>query len=199
VKFYNLKANYLDLNYLDLNYLDSNYSDENITIINMTNNSIPEKIEIKPIGVIHTPYKEAKDIPIQGIFKSEVAGWIELEEKYSPGLKDLDGFSHAILIYYFHRSVEEHLEGKPFLEDVAHGIFAIRSPHRPNHLGLSIVKIEKIVDNKLYFTELDMLDGTPLLDIKPYSRYFDYREDAVSGWMEKHFKNGAIPERTILP
>ncbi|HEX9970984.1 MAG TPA: tRNA (N6-threonylcarbamoyladenosine(37)-N6)-methyltransferase TrmO [bacterium] len=164
----------------------------------MINNSIPAKIELQPIGVIHTIYKEAKDIPIQGIFKSEVEGWIELDKKYSPGLKDLDGFSHAILIYYFHRSTEEHLQGKPFLEDVTHGIFAIRSPHRPNHLGLSIVKIKRIESNRIYFTEVDTLDGTPLLDIKPYSKYFDCRNDVISGWMEKHFQDGAIPERTIL-
>ncbi len=156
------------------------------------------KIELNTIGVIHTPYNEPKDIPIQGIFKTNAEGWIELKEKYQPGLKDLDGFSHAILIYYFHRSVEEHLEGKPYLEDDYHGIFAIRSPHRPNHLGLSIVKIKRIESNRVYFTEVDTLDGTPLLDIKPYSKYFDYRENVVSGWMEKHFTDGVIPERTIL-
>ena len=155
-------------------------------------------ITLKPIGVIHTPYHEARDIPIQGIFKSEVEGWIELDEKYQAGLKDLDGFSHAILLYYFHRSSEENLAGKPFLEDETHGIFAIRSPHRPNHLGISVVKIKRIEENKLFFTEVDILDGTPLLDIKPYSRYFDCRDDVVSGWMDKHFENGVIPERTIL-
>lgn len=155
-------------------------------------------IALKPIGIIHTPYHEPKDIPIQGIFKSDVQGWIELEEQYQPGLKDLDGFSHAILIYYFHRSTEEYLQEKPYLEDETHGIFAIRSPHRPNHLGLSIVKLQRIDDNKIFFTEVDMLDGTPLLDIKPYSKYFDCREQVVSGWMEKHFQNGNIPARTIL-
>ncbi len=155
-------------------------------------------IVLNPMGIIHTPYDEPKEIPIQGIFKSDVEGWVELEEKYQPGLKDLEGFSHAILIYYFHRSNEERLEGRPFLEDEIHGIFAIRSPHRPNHLGLSIVKINKIVDNRLYFSEVDMLDGTPLLDIKPYFKYFDCRENVISGWMEKHFQNGAIPERAIL-
>jgi len=184
---------YLDNNLL-LQYSNSKQAKKFRMIIMLK----PTKIEIKPIGIIHTPYRESKDIPIQGIFKTDVEGWAELEEKYIPGLKDLDGFSHAIFIYYFHRSGEEHLEGKPYLEDQHHGIFAIRSPHRPNHLGLSIVKIKKIVDNKLYFSEVDMLDGTPLLDIKPYSKYFDFRENVVSGWMEKHFEDGAIPERTIL-
>lgn len=156
------------------------------------------KIECSPIGIIHTPYDEAKNIPIQGTFKDNVEGYVELQEKYTPGLKDLDGFSHAILIYYFHKSVRESLEGKPYLEDETHGIFAIRSPHRPNFLGLSIVKIKEIKGNKLYFTEVDMLDGTPVLDIKPYIKYFDCRENVVSGWLDKHFVDGEIPEKTII-
>ena len=156
------------------------------------------KIDLTPIGIIHTPYKEAKNIPIQGNFMREVEGWVELKKEYTHGLKDLDGFSHAIFLYYFHFSNKEHLEGKPYLEDKKHGIFAIRSPNRPNHLGLSIVKIKEISGNRLYFTEVDMLDGTPLLDIKPYIKYYDCREDVVSGWLDKHFKNGKIPEKTIL-
>jgi len=158
----------------------------------------PIKIELKSIGIIHTPYNESKDIPIQGIFKADVEGCVELDEQYTPGLKDLNGFSHAIFIYYFNRSIQEHLGGKPFLENENQGIFAIRSPNRPNHLGLSIVKIDKIVNNKLYFSEVDMLDGTPLLDIKPYIKYYDCRENVISGWLEKHFSNGKIPEKTIL-
>lgn len=157
-----------------------------------------QKIELKPIGIIHTPYYKSKDIPIQGTFKPEGEGYIDLEEQYTSGLQDLDGFSHLILIYYFHQSQKEHLEGKPYLEDETHGIFAIRSPHRPNHLGMSIVKIKEIKSNKIYFTEADMLDETPLLDIKPYIKYFDCREDVISGWVDKHFENGKIPDRTIL-
>lgn len=157
-----------------------------------------QKIELKPIGIIHTLYHGSKDIPIQGKFKPEGDGYINLEAQYTRGLQDLDGFSHAILIYYFHQSKKENLEGKPYLEDETHGIFAIRSPHRPNHLGMSIVKIKEIKSNKIYFTEADMLDGTPLLDIKPYIKYFDCREDVISGWVDKHFENGKIPDRTIL-
>ncbi len=164
----------------------------------MINSQKLTPIELNPIGIIHTPYHKPKDIPIQGIFKSDVEGWVELGEKYQPGLKDLDGFSHAILIYYFHRSTKENLEGKPFLEDETHGIFAIRSPHRPNHLGLSVVKINKIINNRLYFSEVDMFDGTPLLDIKPYSKYFDCRDNVVSGWMEKHFHDDVISAKVIL-
>ena len=155
-------------------------------------------ITLHPIGVIHSPYKESKDIPIQGRFKDDVEAWIELNNEYVKGLKDLDKFSHAILLFYFHKSEKETIEGKPFLEDDKHGIFAIRSPHRPNHIGFSVVKIKNIKDNKIFFTEVDMIDGTPLLDIKPYVKYFDSREDVISGWLDKHFKNGRIPDRTIV-
>jgi len=157
-----------------------------------------DKIEIEPIGIIHTPYREPKDMPIQGRFKDDVEGRIDLEERYAPGLKDLDGFSHLILIYYFHRSDREELTGRPYLEDQTHGIFAIRGPHRPNHLGLSIVKLQRIEGNRVYFTEVDMLDGTPLLDIKPFVEHFDRREDVKSGWLDDHFSDGGIPDRAIL-
>ncbi len=157
-----------------------------------------DKIELTPIGIIRSPYEEDKNMPVQGRFKDDVEGWIELKEEYVPGLRDLDGFSHAILIYYFHRSDAEYLEARPFLEQQTHGIFAIRSPHRPNHLGFSIVKIQRIEGNRLYFTEVDMLDGTPLLDIKPYVAYFDSRDDVRCGWLDKHFANGKIPEGTII-
>lgn len=159
---------------------------------------IMDQILLRPIGVIHSPYKEAKDIPIQGRFKDDVEAWVELKEEYTKGLLDLDAFSHAIILYYFHKSEREDIEGTPFLENEKHGIFAIRSPHRPNHLGCSIVKIRKIQGNNLYFTQVDTLEGTPVLDIKPYVKYFDCREDAICGWLDKHFKNGRIPEKTII-
>ena len=142
-------------------------------------------IELTPIGVIRTPYIEPKDIPIQGRFKDDVEGWLELREEYVPGLKDLEGFSHLILLYHFHRSERQEIEGLPYLEEESHGIFAIRSPHRPNHLGLSIVRIQRIEGNRIYFTEVDMLDGTPLLDIKPYVPEFDRQTDIRTGWLEQ--------------
>ena len=157
-----------------------------------------QDIIIKPIGIIYTPYKLPKDIPIQGVFKNNTEGFLELNKEYSDGLKDLDAFSHAILLYYFDRSKKESLISQPFLEDEKHGIFAIRSPHRPNHIGISIVKIKSITDNKVYFTEVDMLDKTPLLDIKPFVKQFDNREDVISGWVDKHFENDIIPGKTIL-
>ena len=156
------------------------------------------QITLQPIGVIHSPYKEVKDIPIQGRFKDNVEAWVELKNKYVKGLQDLDKFSHAILLYYFHKSDKENIRGKPFLEGDKHGIFAIRSPHRPNHIGFSVVKIKRIQENKVYFTQVDMIDETPLLDIKPYVKYFDSRDDVVSGWLDKHFKNGKIPDKTLF-
>jgi len=156
------------------------------------------EIVIKPIGIIHTPYKEPKGMPIQGTFEKGVTGRLELFPEYQQGLKDVEGFSHVILIFYFDRSGDEKLVGRPFLEDQTHGIFAIRSPHRPNHIGLSIVKLEKVESNIVTFSEVDILDGTPLLDIKPYVSHFDSRKKVVNGWLDKHFKSGEIPKRAIL-
>ena len=156
-----------------------------------------EEIIMHPIGEIRSPYKQNKDMPIQGTFRSDVEAWIELVEKYTGGLKGMDGFSHAIILYYFHKSQREDIEGEPFLEANKHGIFARRSPHRPNHIGLSVVKITKIETNKMYFTEVDVLDGTPVLDIKPYVKYFDSRDDTSCGWLDKHFNDGNIPNGTI--
>ena len=146
-------------------------------------------IILKPIGIIRTPCTNVDNIPIQGTFESSIEGYIELDNKYRDGLIDLDKFSHAMLIYYFHCSSREDIISRPFLEDTEHGIFALRSPHRPNHLWMSTVKIKEIIDNKMYFTDVDMLDETPLLDIKPYVKYFDQRNNAVSGWVESHFKD----------
>jgi tRNA-Thr(GGU) m(6)t(6)A37 methyltransferase TsaA len=157
-----------------------------------------KQVIMRPIGVIHSPYQETRNMPIQGTFDNGVEAWLELKKEYAAGLKDLDGFSHAIIIYYFHRSPREETTGRPFLEEQRHGIFAIRSPHRPNHIGLSVIKIKRIEGNRLYFTEVDVLDGTPLLDIKPYVSYFDRRENVISGWLEKHFKDG-IPDKTVIP
>lgn len=157
-----------------------------------------DKIVIHPIGVIHSPYKNSKDIPIQGTFEQHQQACVELKKKYAAGLKDLDGFSHAIILYYFHKSQREDIQARPFLEKNERGIFAIRSPHRPNHIGLSIVKIEKIEASKMYFTEVDVLDGTPVLDIKPYVKYFDSRKDVTCGWLDKHFEDGNIPDQTII-
>ena len=158
--------------------------------------SMENLITMHPIGIVRSPFQEPKGTPIQGVFSEDVEAWVELEDKYVEGLRDLDGFSHAILLYHFHLSDREEIVAKPYLEDQEHGIFAIRGPHRPNHIGFSIVGFTRIEGNRLYFTEVDILDGTPVLDIKPYVKQFDSRPDAVSGWIEEHFKYGKAPEQT---
>lgn len=157
-----------------------------------------KEIKLNPIGFIRTPYKEPKGISIQSKFGKGVIGRVEVFSEYQKGLKDIEGFSHLILIYYFNRSKKEKLVGNPFLEDQEHGIFAIRSPHRPNHIGFSIVKVEKVKGNTVFFSEVDMLDKTPLLDIKPYISHFDSRKHVKNGWIESHFRNCNIPKRTRI-
>jgi len=154
-----------------------------------------KQIKLKPIGIICTPYKDPKKAPIQGKFKKKIRGRIKLFPNYRPGLKDIEGFSHLILIYYFHKAKKEKVLAQPFLEDEIHGIFAIRSPMRPNHIGISIVKLEKVKNNTIIFSEVDMLDNTPLLDIKPYVSYYDSRKNVKNGWLDKHFATGKTPKR----
>ncbi|MBD3426594.1 MAG: tRNA (N6-threonylcarbamoyladenosine(37)-N6)-methyltransferase TrmO [Candidatus Omnitrophica bacterium] len=157
-----------------------------------------ESIYLKPIGTIRTPYKDPKGMPIQGKFEKGVTGKVELFAGYEKGLKDIEGFSHIILIYHFNRAIDEKFIAQPFLEDESHGIFAIRSPQRPNHIGISIVKLEGVEANTISFSEVDVLDGTPLLDIKPFVSYFDSRDNVKNGWLDKHFKSGRIPGRTKI-
>jgi len=142
------------------------------------------QITLEPIGIIHSPYQKKEDIPIQGAFKPEGVGAIEVFEKYAEGLTDVEGFSHLLIIYFFHKSKDFSLLAKPFLEDKLHGIFAIRSPHRPNHLGVSVVRLLERNGNMLKVGEIDVFDGTPLLDIKPYVPKFDERKNVKIGWLE---------------
>ena len=157
-----------------------------------------KRIEFYPIGIIETPYDESINIPIQGSFDKETKGCVNLYQEFQEGLKDLDGFTHAYLIYFFHKAHKTTLVGKPFLEDADHGVFAIRSHFRPNKIGFTLVRIERMVENRLYFTGVDMLNGSPVLDIKPFVNEFDRVENAVSGWTEKHFQGSRFPERVIL-
>ncbi len=159
---------------------------------------ITVSIVIEPIGIIHSPYTEPAGMPIQGIFKPEIEARLEVYEPYRPGLRDLDGFSHAIILYHFHRAQQTELVTRPFLEDVEHGVFTTRSPKRPNHIGLSIIKIVEVTEDRIRFTDVDLLDQTPVIDIKPYVKYFDIREDTRHGWLDKHFKNGPPTDRTTI-
>jgi tRNA-Thr(GGU) m(6)t(6)A37 methyltransferase TsaA len=145
-------------------------------------------IKLRPVGLIHTPFKEREDTPIQGKYAQDVEGRIEILPEFTEGLKDLDGFSHIILIYYFHRARGEDLTGRPYLDDEERGIFAIRKPDRPNRLGLTVVKLESIEGDTLNISGVDMLDGTPLLDIKPYVDDFDIRGEVRVGWLKDQLK-----------
>ena len=144
------------------------------------------RITYKPIGVIHSPFKEPKGTPIQPASAKGVIGTIEIFSDYAKGLQDVDGFSHIILIYHFHLSKPSPLIARPFMDNKPHGIFAIRGPSRPNPIGISIVRLIKIKGNILYVQDLDIVDGTPLLDIKPYVPEFDRTEVTSIGWLEKN-------------
>jgi tRNA-Thr(GGU) m(6)t(6)A37 methyltransferase TsaA len=138
-----------------------------------------------PIGIIHSPYKEIEGMPIQPCAATGVGGSVEIEHEYVHGLKDIDEFSHIILLYHFHISKGYSLEIIPFLDDHPKGVFATRAPKRPNPIGLSIVKLIKVEDNILHIEDVDILDNTPLLDIKPYISDFDALDKTESGWYSK--------------
>ncbi|MBD3155030.1 MAG: tRNA (N6-threonylcarbamoyladenosine(37)-N6)-methyltransferase TrmO [Candidatus Aenigmarchaeota archaeon] len=140
------------------------------------------KIEIEPIGVIHSPHKTREETPIQPYFSDDI-GEVEVFDKFKDGLKDVEGFSHLILVYFFHKSDKTVLQSAPFLDRKPKGVFAMRHPDRPNHIGISVVKLIEINGNILKVKGIDVLDGTPLLDIKPYVPEFDKKENFEIGWL----------------
>ena len=142
-------------------------------------------IEMKPIGTIHTPFTEKDKTPIQPIFSPDSKGTIELLPEYADGLKDIAELSHVILLYHFHREDSYSLHVKPFLDDTERGVFATRHFKRPNFIGISIVRLDSVHQNILEISEVDILDGTPLLDIKPYVMEFDVRNGCRQGWYTK--------------
>lgn len=142
---------------------------------------------MRPIGVIHSPYTEKGQTPIQPS-RSQAPGSVEVYPEFAEGLQGLEGFSHIIMLYIFHQSKGYSLRVKPFLDHQEHGLFATRYPYRPNPIGLSIVRVEGIQANILNVADIDVLDGTPLLDIKPYVPDFDVRENARTGWYETRSK-----------
>jgi tRNA-Thr(GGU) m(6)t(6)A37 methyltransferase TsaA len=144
--------------------------------------SIQEFI-MRPIGVIHTPFTDKDHMPIQAS-RSKDIGRVEIYLEFADGLKDIENFSHIFLLYAFHHSSGYSLHIKPFLDDQEHGIFATRYPSRPNPIGISIVRILSRHKNTLTIEGVDMLDGTPLLDIKPYVPDFDLRTEVHAGWYE---------------
>jgi tRNA-Thr(GGU) m(6)t(6)A37 methyltransferase TsaA len=142
------------------------------------------KIEYRPIGLIHTPFKQRQGMPIQPSRGRGVRGTVEVAPEFADGLADLDGFSHVVLIYHFHRSRGFDLRVTPFLDTEKRGLFATRAPRRPNAIGLSVVRLLGIEGNRIAVQDLDILDGTPLLDIKPYVPEFDHRTEVCEGWLE---------------
>lgn len=141
------------------------------------------KIEYTPIGLIRTPFKDVKSMPIQPPAAKNVKGWVEVWPEYSAGLKDLEGFSHIILLYHFHLSKGFSLQVKPFLDDCLRGVFATRAPKRPNPIGLSVVRLLHITGNIIWIEGVDIVDQTPLLDIKPFIPEFDAPRAGRIGWL----------------
>lgn len=141
-----------------------------------------KEIVFKPIGVIHSGYTEKKDVPIQGMYAGGSHGSVEVFAEYEEALKDVGGFSHLILLYHFHQADGPRLLLKPFLDKEVRGMFSIRHFNRPNPIGISIVKLTALKGRFLDVTDVDILDGTPLLDIKPYVPDFDTRSHVSSGW-----------------
>ena len=140
------------------------------------------EITYRPIGIIHTPYIDKASTPMQGCFAPNSRATIELYPEYTDGLRDIEGFSHLILIYHFHKAEGCQLIAKPFLDKEKKGIFAIRHFNRPNPIGLSVVRLCQVRGNILDIGEVDMIDRTPLLDIKPYVPQFDIKEHVEDGW-----------------
>jgi len=139
----------------------------------------------RPIGVIHSEHVIPEQTPIQPVYARGCKGQVEVYPEFEQGLSDLEGFSHLYLIYHFHRAESTQLLVKPFLQDVLRGIFSTRAPRRPNAIGLSIVELVRQEGNVLYLDGVDILDGTPLLDIKPYTAKFDFFQTTCNGWQDE--------------
>ena len=142
-------------------------------------------IRYNPIGVIHSTLNSPSGAPLQSVSAKHLKGTVEVLPRYMPGLKDITGFSHLILIYHFHLSRKMPLVVRPYLDKKVHGIFATRAPVRPNPIGISIVRLRKVRGRVIWVEDLDVVDGTPLLDIKPYVPEFDVRRAKSIGWYEQ--------------
>lgn len=152
-----------------------------------------EPIALHPIGVVRSAFIHPADTPIQAAGATGAKGSIEIHPEYAAGLADLAGFSHVIVIYHFHRMTKPQLTVVPFLDTDTHGVFATRAPARPNAIGLSVLRLLEVDGTRLQVEDLDMLDGTPVLDLKPFVPQFDHREGVRIGWFEG--KLGALQGR----
>ncbi len=157
------------------------------------NSGAARPMRLEAIGVIHTPFAAAAGTPIQPKLAGGAQGTVEVFQPYAAGLKDLDGFERVWLLYWLHRAPPARLQVTPFLDSVERGLFATRAPCRPNPIGLSPVRLLRVDGNVLHVADVDMLDGSPLLDIKPYAPQFDVFAEARGGWLE-----GASPGRHVL-
>ena len=147
---------------------------------------VMSEIRYKPIGVVHSPFKKPSGVPIQPTAAEGVKGSIEVFPEYADGLKDLDGFSHIILVYHFHLSKKPLLMVRPYMDEELHGVFATRAPSRPNPIGISTLHLLRAEKNMLHVEDLDIVDGTPVLDIKPFVPEFDVRKTSGVGWLKKN-------------
>jgi tRNA-Thr(GGU) m(6)t(6)A37 methyltransferase TsaA len=143
------------------------------------------QINYKPIGTLYSPHKDIINMPIQPAEAEGVKGTISLKSRYVEGLKDLGSFSYIYVLYHFHQAGKAQLTVSPFMDSNSHGIFATRAPCRPNPIGLSVIKLNNIVGNLLQVENVDILNGTPILDIKPYVPDFDQIQVAKNGWLDR--------------
>jgi tRNA-Thr(GGU) m(6)t(6)A37 methyltransferase TsaA len=141
-------------------------------------------MELKAIGTIHSPFRDAAGAPIQPAFAGDTEGTVELSPEYEEALADLEGFERIWLLYWFDRASPFKTKVKPYMDDNPRGLFATRAPARPNRIGLSCVRLLSIEGTTLHVADIDVLDGTPLLDIKPYARRFDCFEVTRNGWLD---------------
>ncbi len=148
-----------------------------------------DPVEYEPIGLIRTPFDDPEGMPIQAR-AADAAGRLELAERFEAGLADLEGFSHVVLLYHFHRSESATLTVTPFLDGTQRGVFATRAPARPNSIGLSVVRLAGVEATTVAVEGVDVVDRTPLLDIKPFVPEFDVPTDAAAGWLEGREADG---------
>lgn len=151
-------------------------------------------IVYRPIGTVHSPFTQPEGMPIQPARGRDVRASVEVLSELSDGLADLEGFSHIVLICHLHRSEGYSLRVVPFLDDVPRGLFATRAPRRPNPIGLSVVRLIAVTGNRIEFEGVDLLDGTPVLDIKPYVPELDDREETRLGWLEHAPRRAAVSD-----
>jgi len=151
----------------------------------------PELVQCRPIGVVRSRFADPVGMPIQTAGAAQEVAWLEVHEEFETGLRDIEGFEFLWLITHLHQASSEKLEVVPFMDTVSHGVFATRAPVRPNRLGLSLVQLLRREGCLLHFAGNDMLDGTPVLDIKPYVPGLDSRRTDHIGWFAKNIEKFA--------